>query len=152
MLFLTSGTRLMVPKLIKEGGAVSDSDAKARKKEAKARVKETKALAKAAEEGADVASVVGEEHARRGAMPEGVGVSVRRSDGSSELVVSGLSDEQLRRIVPGLTKEVVIAVTEDRSPFLAWVMRFVREGVFQTVVKIIAGLVVGYLLIRFGLG
>jgi hypothetical protein len=31
-------------------------------------------------------------------------------------------------------------------------MRFVREGVFQTVVKIIAGLVVGYLLIRFGLG
>lgn len=29
--------------------------------------------------------------------------------------------------------------------------RLAREGLFQTVVKIVAGLIVGYLLIRFGL-
>jgi len=30
-------------------------------------------------------------------------------------------------------------------------MRFVREGAFQTIVKVIAGLIVGILLITFGL-
>lgn len=131
---------------------IRKKEAKARVKEAKARVREAESLAGAAGSGAGDGAMAGRVGGGRVAMPEGVGVSVRRTDGRSELVVSGLSDEQLRRIVPGLTKEVVIAVTEEKSPFLAGLMRFVREGIFQTVIKIVAGLVVGYLLLRFGLG
>ena len=41
--------------------------------------------------------------------------------------------------------------TEGESSYRAGLLRFVKEGAFQTIVKIIAGLVVGYLLIRFGL-
>jgi hypothetical protein len=39
----------------------------------------------------------------------------------------------------------------EESSFRAGLLRFVKEGAFQTIVKIVAGLVVGYLLIRFGL-
>jgi hypothetical protein len=137
---------------------VFDSEAKARKKEAKARVKEAKARARQAEgpAGAAAAAPAGAVGARdrlgQGSMPDGAGVSIRRVDGRSELVVSGLSDEQLARIVPGIAKEVTIAMAEERSAFLAAAMRFVREGLFQTLVKVVAGLVVGYLLIRFGMG
>ena len=35
--------------------------------------------------------------------------------------------------------------------FKVGLLRFVKEGAFQTIVKIVAGLVVGYLLIKFGL-
>ena len=119
---------------------MSDIDAKSRKKEAKAAAKAEKARAKAT--GGDLPAGV----------PEGVGVSVRKREGVSELVVGGLSDAQLERIVPGISKEDVIAVTEDRSAFRAGLMRFVREGVLQTIVKIVAGLVVGYLLVRLGMG
>jgi hypothetical protein len=135
---------------------VSDSNSKARKKEAKARVKEAKALARQAEAlaGGSDGQAGGGALSSRGAsgMPEGVGVSIRRVEGYSELVVSGLKDDQLRRTIPGITKEVMIAMAEERSAFLAAAMRFVREGLFQTVVKVVAGLIVGYLLIRFGLG
>lgn len=115
---------------------MSDSEAKIRKKEAKAGVKAAKAAAKAG---------------GRPAGAGGAGVSIRKTGDSSELVVSGLSDRQLERMLPGINKEVMIAVTEERSAFRAGLMRFVREGLFQTTVKIVAGLVVGYLLIRFGL-
>jgi hypothetical protein len=84
-------------------------------------------------------------------VPEGVGVSVRKLESGSELVVSGLRDEQLERILPEISKEVLIAVTAERSAFRAGLMRFVREGIFQTIVKLVAGLIVGYLLIRFGM-
>jgi hypothetical protein len=139
---------------------VSDSDTKARKKEAKSRAKMAKARARETEARSDAASGTDDSAGARdrmglraaGGMPEGVGVSIRRVEGYSELVVSGLRDEQLRRIIPGITKEVTIAMAEERSAFVAGAMRFVREGLFQTVVKIVAGLVVGYLLIRFGLG
>ena len=120
-------------------------DNKVRKKEVKAEVKRAKAEAKAAEPGrsssADPAGV----------LPAGVGVTIRRLDDSSELVVSGLRDDQLRRILPEVNREVLIAVTQERSSFRAAAMRFVREGAFQTIIKIVAGLVVGYLLLRFGL-
>jgi len=114
---------------------VSDRDAKVMKKEAKARAKIEKARA-----GANA----------RGSVPSGVGVSVRKLDNGSELVVSGLEDAQLERILPQINREVMIALTEERSAFRAGLMRFVREGVFQTIVKVVAGLIVGYLLIRFG--
>jgi hypothetical protein len=130
---------------------MSDGDAKARKKEAKARAKAAKAESKgrvrAAEALADAVTAAATD--RR--LPGGVGVSVRRGEDGSELVVSGLSDGQLERLLPEVNKELVIAAAAERSAFRAGLLRFVREGLFQTVVKIIAGLVAGYVLIRFGL-
>jgi hypothetical protein len=120
---------------------VGSSEEKIRKKEAKAAVKRAKAEAKAA----------GDAQPSAGALPDGVGVAIRKAEGSSELVVTGLRDDQLKRILPEVNREVLIAVTQERSSFRAAAMRFVREGAFQTVIKIVAGLVVGYLLLRFGL-
>ena len=120
---------------------MSDNNAKARKKEAKAAAKAEKARAKAAATGALEEGV-----------PGGVGVTVRKLDGGSELVVAGLRDDQVERLLPEIQKEVMIALTEEKSAFRAGLLRFVKEGVFQTIVKVVAGLVVGYLLIRFGIG
>ena len=47
--------------------------------------------------------------------------------------------------------EVLITITEDENSFRAALMRFVREGIFQTIIKVAAGLIVGYLLLMFGL-
>ena len=112
---------------------------KIEKKRAKARVKEAKARAKAAEGG------------RRPDLPEGVGISVSRREGGSELTVRGLDEGQIQRLLPHVGREVRIALAADRSPLRAGVMGFIREGVFQTIVKIVAGLIVGYLLIKFGM-
>lgn len=130
---------------------MSDSDAKARKKEAKAEAKAAKAESKGRAREAQALADAVTAAAPDGRVPGGVGVSVRRGDGGSELVVSGLSDGQLERLLPEVNKELVIAAVAERSALRAGLLRFVREGLFQTVVKIVAGLVVGYLLIRFGL-
>ena len=139
---------------------MNDYEEKLDKKVAKARAKiatvEAKAEAKAAKAQAKSRIAALENAAlsrstRFRGFPDGVNISVRQTDDGSELVVSGLRDEQLRRLLPEVNKEVFITVTEDKSSFKAGVMRFVREGVFQTVVKVIAGLIVGYLLLRFGL-
>ena len=117
------------------------------RKDEKARVKIEKKRAKArAKSVQDVP-----ERADRLMLDGGVGVTVRRQDDRTDLVISGLGDDQVRRLLPQLSREVMIAVEADRSRFRAGVMRFVREGIFQTIVKIAAGLVVGYLLLRFGL-
>lgn len=121
---------------------MGSSDDKIRKKEAKAALKRAKVEAEAVGRTAPTATRP---------LPDGVGVVIRKTEGSSELVVTGLRDDQLRRILPEVNREVLIAVTQERSSFRAAAMRFVREGAFQTVVKILAGLVVGYLLLRFGL-
>ena len=120
-------------------------EAKIRKKQAKAAVKLAKAAAREREAQSETSP------SQAAALPEGVGVAIRRGEESSELVVSGLRDDQLARILPQVSREVLIAVVAGRSAFRASLMRFVREGVFQTIVKIVAGLVVGYLLLRFGL-
>jgi uncharacterized membrane protein YqiK len=138
---------------------MAKGDAKSRKKEAKARAKAEKAKARAERAQAEAErerAVADAEDARAAStpparMPEGVGVAVRKLGRGSELVVSGLSDEQLQRILPEVNKEVMIAVAAEHSALRAGLMRFVREGAFQTVVKLVAGLIVGYLLIRFGL-
>ena len=127
------------------GGTVGGDESKIRKKEAKAAVK----LAKAAAGGR--ASRIEGGGPRGAAFPEGVGVAIRRGEESSELVVSGLRDDQLARLLPQVRRGVLIAVVAGRSAFRAGLMRFVREGVFQTLVKVVAGLVVGYVLLRFGL-
>ena len=139
---------------------LNDYEDKLDKKVAKARAKiataEAKAKAKAAkaEAKARIAAAETAAQSRSGrfrGLPDGVNVSVQHTEHGSELVVSGLRDDQLRRLLPEVNREVFITVTEDSSSFKAGVMRFVREGIFQTVVKVIAGLIVGYLLLRFGL-
>jgi hypothetical protein len=115
--------------------------------------KEAKAAAKIAKAASRAAYRSGATSPRRGGagVPDGIGVTIRRRGESSELVVSGLGEEQLARLVPQVNREVLIAVEAGRSAFRAGLMRFVREGIFQTIVKVAAGLVVGYLLLRFGL-
>ncbi len=54
-------------------------------------------------------------------------------------------------MVPQLARGLSIAAAAERSAFRAGLMRFVREGIFQTIVRMVAGLVVGYSLLRFGL-
>ena len=115
---------------------MSDASVKQAKKLAKAELKRQK---KASSAGANP-------------LPDGVSVAVRQRENGTELVVSGLREEQLRRLLPELTREVMITVTEEKSQFRAGLMRFVREGMFQTLVKIVAGLIVGILLIKLGLG
>lgn len=121
---------------------MGSSEDKIRKKEVKAALKRAKAEAEAAR---------GASPGGAAPLPDGVGVSIRTREDGSELVVTGLRDDQLRRLLPEVNREVAIAVTREKSTFRAAAMRFVREGAFQTVIKIVAGLVVGYLLIRFGL-
>lgn len=113
---------------------------KVEKKRIKAQAKAAKALAKA---GADTAEWSGR-------LPEGVGVTIRRREEGADLVVTGLDERQLRRIVPQVSKEVFIAVEERRGSLRAGLMKFVREGVVPTIVKIVAGLIVGLLLFYFG--
>ena len=119
---------------------MSDASAKQAKKLAKAEVKRQKKGLSAGDSAA------------ANPLPDGVSVAVRQRENGTELVVSGLREEQLRRLLPELTREVMITVTEEKSQFRAGLMRFVREGMFQTLVKIVAGLIVGILLIKLGLG
>jgi hypothetical protein len=120
---------------------MSKAEHKIEKKRAKAEAKIAKARAKAETVKASSAS----------GLPPGVGVSIQRRDDASDLVVTGLRDDQLERVLPHVAKEVLIAVTAEKSSFRAGMMRMAREGLFQTLIKVIAGLIVGLLLVRFGL-
>ena len=84
-------------------------------------------------------------------LPEGAGLTVNKTEDGARLTIHGLTETQLNRIIPQLNKEILISVTEDENTLKAGLMRFVREGLFQTIIKVIAGLIVGYLLIQFGL-
>jgi hypothetical protein len=125
---------------------MSEGDHKSDKKRVKAEVKTAKAKAAEARARAATPEVPGV-----GRLPAGVGVLVERHETGSSLVVNGLDDRQVKRLLPHVTKEVMIAVTADKSAFRAAMMRFIGEGLFQTFIKVLAGLIVGYLLLRFGL-
>jgi hypothetical protein len=126
---------------------VADKSYKADKKRAKAEVKKEKASAKAKKKSPMFSGDMPELKD----LPAGVGITVRPAQNGSDLVLTGLGDEQLKRLLPQLSKEVVIAVAADKSALRAGMMRFVREGLFQTLIKVLAGLIVGYLLLEFGL-
>lgn len=81
----------------------------------------------------------------------GTGVTLRHTPEGTQLIVSGLSEEQLQRLVPHIQREILIAVTAQHSSIRAALLRFVREGLFQAFIKVLAGLIVGYLLVRLGL-
>jgi len=123
------------------------AETKRMKAEAKAGVKTAKAEAKAGmterEAGAEVS--------RASRLPEGVGITILDKEQRSELVVTGLKKHQLKRLLPQINREILITIAEDRNTLRAGMMRFVREGIFQTLIKVVAGLIVGYLLLKFGL-
>jgi len=80
-----------------------------------------------------------------------ISIDVHEVGDYSELVISGLKREQLQRLLPQINKDLLITQTQDRSAFKAGMLRFFREGVFQTIIKVIAGLIVGLLLYKIGL-
>jgi len=131
-------TRMMETEKSKKEKKIMKVQAKIAKAEMKAHIAE---LEKIQPEGTD----------HKSSLPAGVGVHIKKHEGRSELVIYGLSDEQLERLVPQINREVLITVTEDRNSLMAGLMRFVREGVFHTIIKVVAGLIVGYLLLQFGL-
>jgi hypothetical protein len=124
-------------------------NSKKEKKLTKAKVKIAKAEIKAKIVELERTQPEVSDHKR--SLPEGVGININKHEGSSELVISGLSDAQLERLLPQVNREVLITVTEDRNSVMAGLMRFVREGIFHTIIKVVAGLIVGYLLLKFGL-
>lgn len=128
---------------------MTDYDEKTEKKRIKAEAKAAKAETKvriAAVQNSTSGALKGP-----GRIPDGVGIAIHKRNGGSELVVSGLRDDQLKRLLPQVNREVLITITEDENSFRAALMRFVREGIFQTIIKVAAGLIVGYLLLMFGL-
>ena len=135
-----------------------DSEEKKRRKQTKAQVKqiqdEAKAKAKAVKaegklraqrlRGSSLKNVEEDEQRR-------ISIDVHEVGGYSELVISGLKREQVQRLLPQINRDVLITQVHERSAFKAGLLRFFREGTFQTVVKVIAGLIVGVLLFKFGL-
>ena len=132
---------------------------KKRQKETKAQVKqirdEARAKAKAVKaegklraqrlQGSSLKNVAEEGQPRR------ISIDVHEVGGYSELVISGLKREQLQRLLPQINKDILITQVHEKSAFRAGLLRFFREGTFQTIVKVIAGLIVGLLLYKFGL-
>ena len=80
-----------------------------------------------------------------------ISIDIHHVGGYSELVISGLKQEQLQRLLPQINKDILITQLSEENAFKAGLLRFFREGTFQTVVKVIAGLIVGILLYKFGL-
>jgi Na+(H+)/acetate symporter ActP len=127
-------------------GKIKKKEAKAKIKALKAEAKLKKKIAKKAPE--DLEKSTGEEIER---LKEGVSVTIEKQQSRANLVIKGLTDEQLQKILPEVKKEVVITLTKEISPLKASLMRFIREGAMETLIKVVAGLIVGYLLIQFGL-
>ncbi len=123
----------------------SKQDLKKQKKIAKAKVKIAKAKEKQMKQEGKVYSF------NKKNFPPGITINISESGKNSDLIITGLTSNQMKRILPRLNKELLITFTEEDSPFRASLLRFLREGLFHTVVKIIAGLIVGYLLFYIGL-
>ncbi len=129
----------------------SKEELKKQKKLAKAKVKMTKAEAKVREKQIENESDIYNSLIDKNKLPRGITISINDKDKISDLIVTGLSQDQMKRILPRLNKDLLITFTEDKNPFKASLLRFLREGLFHTIVKIIAGLIVGYLLFYIGL-
>ncbi len=126
------------------------TEEKIKKKEAKARLKTAKAEAEAAAKQAKTDSAKSSAFLR--SADGRISVSINKhSGGSSDLIVKGLSEEQLNKIIPGINKEILITLTAEKKPLKASFMRFIREGAWETFIKVLAGLIVGILLIKLGL-
>ena len=121
---------------------------KIRKKEAKAKAKTAKKRAKQEAEKAE--NIIEAADRSSDHLPGGIGITIQGEEENMRLIVSGLSRGQLNKIIPQINKEIEIAVMRDRNVFRATVLRFFREGLFQTAVKVAAGLIVAFLLMQLG--
>jgi len=136
-----------------------ESDAKKREKQAKAQVKqireEAKARAKAVKAEGKLRAQRLRSSSLKGVEEDGesrrITIDVHEVGNYSELVISGLKRDQIKRLLPQINRDVLITQIHEHSAFKAGLLRFFREGAFQTLVKVIAGLIVGVLLFKFGL-
>lgn len=117
------------------------------REEAKAKAKAVKAEGKLRAQRLRGASISDEEEME----PRRITIDVHEVSGYSELVISGLRREQLQRLLPQINRDVLITQVQEKNALKAGMLRFFREGAFQTLVKVIAGLIVGLLLYKFGL-
>lgn len=117
------------------------------REEAKAKAKTVKAEGKLRAQRLRGSSLSNEEEKE----PRRVTIDVHEVGGYSELVISGLKREQLQRLLPQINRDVLITQVQEENAFKAGMLRFFREGAFQTLVKVVAGLIVGILLYKFGL-
>lgn len=136
-----------------------EPEEKKRLKQTKAQVKQIREEAKAKAKSVKAEGKLRAQRLRASSLsnldaesePTRISIDVHEVGGYSELVISGLKREQLQRLLPQINKDVLIAQLQDQSAFKAGLLRFFREGAFQTVIKVIAGLIVGLLLFKFGL-
>jgi len=124
---------------------------KKQKKLAKAKVKIAKAEAKAQQKQVNEEDNSYHSFIDKTKLPHGITISINDKDKTSDLIVTGLTQDQMKRILPRLNKDLLITFTEDKNPLKASLLRFLREGLFHAIVKVIAGLIVGYLLFYIGL-
>ena len=47
-------------------------------------------------------------------LPEGVGMAVSKTGDGAQLIIHGLTEAQLTRILPQINKEILISVTQDK--------------------------------------
>jgi preprotein translocase subunit Sec61beta len=135
------------------------SDEKKRAKQTKAQVKHIQDEAKAKAKAVKAEGKLRAQRLRSSSLnggeeesePRRISIDVHEVGGYSELVISGLKREQLQRLLPQINRDVLITQAYEKSAFKAGLLRFFREGSFQTAVKVVAGLIVGLLLYKFGL-
>ena len=118
------------------------------REEAKAKAKAVKAEGKLRAQRLGASSLTSDDVVTEASR---ISIDIHEVGGYSELVISGLKREQLQRLLPQINRDVLITQVQDQSAFKAGLLRFFREGAFQTVVKVIAGLIVGLLLYKIGL-
>ena len=135
------------------------SEEKKRQKQTKAQVKHIREEAKAKAKTIKAEGKLRAQRLRASSLtdveepgePRRISIEVHEVGGYSELIISGLKSEQVQRLLPQINRDVLITQMHERSAFKAGLLRFFREGAFQTLVKVIAGLIVGLLLFHFGL-
>lgn len=136
-----------------------DFDEKKRVKQTKAQVRQIREEAKAKAKAVKADGKLRAQRLRASSLTSDdaesdasrITIDVHEVGGYSELVISGLKREQLQRLLPQINRDVLITQVQDQSAFKAGLLRFFREGAFQTLVKVIAGLIVGILLYKIGL-
>lgn len=136
-----------------------DSEEKKRRKQTKAQVKQIQDEARAKAKAVKAEGKLRAQRLRSSSLdgseemiePRRISIDVHEVGSYSELVISGLKREQLRRLLPQIHRDVLITQVHEKSAFKAGLLRFFREGSFQTLVKVVAGLIVGLLLYQFGL-
>ena len=135
------------------------SEEKKRQKHTKAQVKQIRDEARAKAKTIKAEGKLRAQRLRGSSLKEGdephepkrITIEVHEVGGYSELVISGLKSEQVQRLLPQINRDVLITQMHERNALKAGLLRFFREGAFQTAVKVIAGLIVGILLFQFGL-